>query len=267
MYSRVMAGASESGLIMPSFRKPPVVEVALSISFSPLPDLQFGAMADLRSFWANDFPQAIEQPFLEPAPSPMQGIRINFGPPPRRIWLLNEAGDRVLQIQHDRLIANWRAVQGVTSEYPRYDVLREQFLRRWNDFQGFVADRGIAPRVETNGAEVTYINVINADADSPNIAIADVLKMNREGELWRGDVRTTAVTQTWNLVEAQTTLTMIANIDTSTTGHPVVLQIIANTRAGEDRSPTEALDLAHEFVVGTFGVITTDELQHRWERE
>jgi hypothetical protein len=67
--------------------------------------------------------------------------------------------------------------------------------------------------------------------------------------------------------DMDTTLTTAANIDVSAANCPIILQIVANTKITSERSSEEALDLAHEFVVGSFGVITTDEMQQQWERE
>ena len=66
MYPQSMEGQSETGSTLPSFRKPPVVEVAMAIAFAPLPGLQFAAFADLRHRWMADYPLTEEQPFLEP---------------------------------------------------------------------------------------------------------------------------------------------------------------------------------------------------------
>jgi uncharacterized protein (TIGR04255 family) len=266
MYPQSMDGRSETGLALPSFRKPPVVEVAMAIAFAPLPGLQFAALADLRGRWITDFPFTEEQPFLESPPTTQQSIKVEFGPPPRRIWLVSSQKDRVLQIQRDRLIANWRSIPPEKSEYPRYQPLRDEFLQRWADFEKFVAEQGIATSVSLQYAEVSYINVVRGE-EGEETEISSVLKMNREGELWRENTRTTSVTQTWEFPDVHTTLTTAANIDNSAQGCPVVLHLTANTQVGEGRNIGGALDLAHDFVVGTFGVITTDEMQRRWERE
>lgn len=267
MYPQGMEGHSESQLTLPSFRKPPLVEVALAIGFTEVSGLQFAALADLRQRWISDYPLTEEHPFLDQQATPpsKQAFRVEFGPPPRRIWFVNPQKDSVLQIQRDRLIANWRSV-GIpaSNEYPRYGVLRESYLARWADFEKFVAEHLNLP-LNAEYAEVSYINVISP-AEDQELAISDVLTMNRKGELWRENVQTTAVTQNWDFPDVHTTLAMAANLDSSVHNRPVVLQLSATTRIAADRSTGSALDLAHDFVVGTFGVITTDEMQRRWER-
>lgn len=265
MYSQDMAGGSSPTL--PTFRRPPVVEVAMSFGFLPLSGLEFAAMADLRSLWVNRYPNTQEQPFLESAPTPQQSIKVEFGfgMPPRRLWLLSEQGDRVIQVQRDRLIANWRAVPGAVEPYPRYGPLRDEFLGRWQEFEKFLLSSGISQSLSPQYGEVTYVNLVEANGAGP-LDISAVLKMNREGELWRDGVRTTAVSQSWEFPDVKTTLTMVANVDAGTPDAPIVLQITANTGIGESRDAVSALNLAHDFVVGTFGAVTTDAMQQRWER-
>ena len=76
-------GHTEVGLPLPSFRRPPVVEVAMSFGFPAIVSLHFAALADLRSMWRKSYPRAEEQPFLESVPvGPQQSIKIEVGPPP-----------------------------------------------------------------------------------------------------------------------------------------------------------------------------------------
>ncbi len=267
MYSRAMTGNTESGFVLPSYRKPPVIEVAMCVGFAPIPGLQFEALAELRAMWSREYPRTEEYPFLETPEGP-NAIRIEFGPPPRRLWFLSAQGDRVIQIQRDRLVANWRAIPGSDQPYPRYDQLREEFSRKWDDFQRFVPEYKVAPTVESQFAEVTYVNAIGAEAGETPYEISDVIKVGRADDSWRArGVRSTAVTRTWDVGDFDTTLSTAANIDISAANCPVVFQIVAKTKIGEKRTPMQALDLAHEFVVGSFGVVTTDQMQAKWERE
>lgn len=262
-----MTGQTESGFTLPSFRDPPVVEVAMCVGFEPLPGLQFAALADLRARWRSEYPRTEEYPFLESSPDPAE-IRIEFGPPPRRLWLISEHGDRVIQIQRDRLIANWRAIPGSGLPYPRYDLLRAEFERRLIDFQSFLADSGIAPQLKPGYVEVTYVNVVEGEQGGLPLQISDVMNVEPETAEWRQKgVRSSAVTRAWELADFDTTLSTAANIDVSAANCPVVLQIVAKTRISEKRNAMQALDLSREFVVGTFGVITTEKMQQKWGRE
>lgn len=266
MYPQSMEDRNESRLTLPSFRKPPLVEVALAIGFTDVTGLNFAALVDLHQRWKSDYPSTEEHPFLEPQPlSHKQAFRVESGPPPQRIWLVSPQKDSVLQIQRDRLIGNWRAV-GIpaNNKYPRYGALRESYLARWADFEKFVAERlGLSLNAEY--AEVSYVNLVSV-AEGKKLEIPDVLKMNKEGGLWQENAHTTAVTQSWDFPDMNTTVTMAANVDNSAPNYPVVLQLSATTRIDMDRSTSNALDLAHDCVVGTFGVVTTEKMQRRWER-
>jgi uncharacterized protein (TIGR04255 family) len=262
-----MTGSTESGFALPSYRKPPVIEVAMCIGFTPIVGLQFEALAELRARWSKEYPKTEEYPFLETPEGP-NAIRIEFGPPPRRLWFLTPLGDRVIQIQRDRLVANWRAIPDQGLPYPRYDQLRAEFTSKWSDFQQFVAEQKIAPAVESQYAEVTYVNAIAAETDEASYEISDVLRVPPEDDSWRAKgVRSTAVTRTWDVADFDTTLSTAANIDISAANCPVMFQIVAKTKISKRRAPMQALDLAHEFVVGSFGVVTTEKMQVKWERE
>jgi uncharacterized protein (TIGR04255 family) len=255
-----------AALVLPSFDNPPVVEVAMSFGFAPIPGLQFGAMADLRNQWMDEYPLVEEQPFLDPPPQPQQTIHIEMGPPPRRLWLLGSQGDRVIQIQRDRLIANWRAVAGGDTLYPRYEPLRTQFLARWAEFQQFVAEKfeSLSPALQF--AEVTYVNLV-PPADTAAPAIEDVLKIMSPPEFGLVGLGMVAYTSNWQTSDWRDRLAVVANVDPTAPEAPVVIQITAGAQIDDTRTAEDALDRAHDLVVGTFGVVTTDQMQQRWRRQ
>lgn len=248
---------------MPNFRRPPVTEVAISFAFAPLASVDFAALADLRDRWRTIFPVVSEQPYLEP-PQPPQTIRMEFGLPPKRIWFVSEQGDRIVQVQRDRFISNWRALPGGDGSYPRYEGesggLRAEFLAQWRDFISFLANRsGGVPAV--NQAEVTYINTVGNDDGTGEVAIEDVLGI-QVGIGGSGQTRSIAYSQAWAVPEHKTVLSVAANRP----GPAVTLEITATSTVDSLRDTESALDIAHEYVVGTFGVITTSTMQKRWER-
>jgi uncharacterized protein (TIGR04255 family) len=257
---------TDIGLVLPNFGRPPVVEVAMSFGFAIIPGLQFAAMADLRAQWIDIYPRAEEQPFLEPIAGPQPTITFEIGPPPRRLWLMGEGGDRVIQIQRDRLIANWRAVPNDDKPYPRYQTLRAEFLERWTEFSQFVADKVSGGPVDAQFAEVTYVNAVQTGGD-PTLTIGDVLQIVEPVQLTEAGLTTNSHSANWQSADLRDRLSLVANVDPTAPGAPIVLQITANTRVDQEREPISALDRSHDLVVGTFGVITTEAMQKRWERQ
>jgi uncharacterized protein (TIGR04255 family) len=265
LYPRSMAD-TDIGLPLPNFGRPPVVEVAMSFGFTPIVTLQFAAMADLRAQWIDDYPLAEEQPFLEPVQGPLQTIRVEIGPAPRRLWLKGDRGDRVIQIQRDRLIANWRAAPDEAKPYPRYQPLRAEFLQRWSEFSQFVLDKIGAGPVDAQFAEVTYVNVVPNDGDAL-LTIGDVLTIVEPIELTEVGLTRKDHSANWQSADLRDRLSLTANLDPTAPGAPIVFQITANTQVDEQRDPISALDRSHHLVVGTFGVITTEAMQKRWGRQ
>jgi uncharacterized protein (TIGR04255 family) len=53
-----------------------------------------------------------------------------------RSWFINSSDTKVIQVQRDRFIINWRKLD-TGEKYPRYShEMRPRFEREWGDFQG-----------------------------------------------------------------------------------------------------------------------------------
>lgn len=151
---------------LPDFENPPVVEVALSVQFKPLTKLKCVHLGLLWKEFKKDFPSSEELP---PLPSVMErfgppagpgrvGLQIETTPPLPRCWFLNNDRTRLVQVQHDRFVYNWRKVEG-TEEYPRYGSIREPFARQIKTFSKFLEREDIG-NLEPVQCEVTYVNHI-----------------------------------------------------------------------------------------------------------
>ncbi len=150
---------------IPSYAKPPVIEVVWSVQFAPLPWL---TAAHTGVFWnkiREDFPACEEHPPIERKQEPEsllepRQIIAEFSPKPPlcRQWFISSAGNDLVQVQGDRFCVNWRKVEA-GDQYPRYAYVRDQFTRRWQQFCDFVrTESGSVPQVEL--LEMTYVNHI-----------------------------------------------------------------------------------------------------------
>lgn len=156
--------------LVPDFANPPVVETVLSVQFEILMAMRsvhFGL------FWNSvreRFPSTEDRPPISPiielASEPMsQTIQLRLDTQDNlslnRLWLLNEAGTEMIQVQNDRFIKNWR--QGADEhEYPRYEpVLKPAFERDFKNFQTFLGDQQLG-ETKIDQCEVTYVNHIVA---------------------------------------------------------------------------------------------------------
>ena len=151
---------------LPDFKAPPVREVAVGVQFERIPAL---SQAHVGLFWSlirDDYPVTQDQ---EPLPSQVEDLsgppmpplfKIEFGPTPplRRAWFRNPDGSRLVQLQQDRLIHNWR-YQG--EPYLRFEPLAEAFQGLQESFFGLLGSLHLpVPKLEL--VEVTYINWIPA---------------------------------------------------------------------------------------------------------
>jgi len=161
-------GNAAKGQIMvstgfPDYKKPPVVEVAIAVQFAPLRGFT-AAHAGL--YWHKiraEFGQAEEQapipPMSEPAsPEEVEPASVfTFGKPPMpRLWFIDSTSTRIIQVQHDKFIHNWRKMNP-GDKYPRFDEIRENFLKYWAGFIEFL-EKNRLPKPDINQCELTYVN-------------------------------------------------------------------------------------------------------------
>ena len=150
---------------IPSYKKPPVIEVVWSVQFAKLPWL---TAAHTGLFWQTIreiYPKCEEQAPIEQKDEPEELLQpaqaqVEFlaKPPLCRQWFISENGNELVQLQPDRFCVNWRKVKADDS-YPRYEYMRELFAPRWKQFCEFTqAEGGGLPQVDV--LEMTYVNHI-----------------------------------------------------------------------------------------------------------
>jgi uncharacterized protein (TIGR04255 family) len=153
---------------IPSYKKPPLVEVVWSVQFADMPWMT-ASHAGL--FWQRirgDFPTCEEQAPISRQEEPeallaprLPVMRFSMKPTLSRQWFISPHGNELVQLQVDRFCFNWRKVQA-TDAYPRYPHVREQFARCWRRFSEFVEQEGRAS-VNVDLLEMTYLNHILRD--------------------------------------------------------------------------------------------------------
>lgn len=154
----------------PTFRTPPVVEVALGVQFELLEGLGIPTMALYWETIRDRFPKWTQHP---PLPSLVESfgraaaapIDVRFSlssTPPIRSMFEDERGHHLIQLQHDRFVHNWRKHEDHRLVYPRYPAVRERFEAAFRGFVAFVGEAGLGDLVP-NQCEVTYVNHIPAN--------------------------------------------------------------------------------------------------------
>jgi uncharacterized protein (TIGR04255 family) len=165
---------------LPDFHAPPVIEVYLSIQFEPIVGFGASHLSACCTEFARDFPAArYQQPLghdvelFGVAPQMPSAFQVQIGSPDInvRLALTSADGARLLQIQSDRFVHNWRR-QGSETDYPRYEAIRERFEAHARSFFGLLARAGLSDPV-IDQCEIHYINNIDATDERGGLAGAN----------------------------------------------------------------------------------------------
>ena len=150
---------------LPDYASPPVVEVVVGLQFAPLTGL---TLPHVGLYWArirDEFVRAEEQApiaHLVELPTPRRdegsAFRVQTKPELPRTWFVSEDGNRILQVQRDRFLHNWRKMRE-EDQYPRFPEVRDAFFRHWEMFCDFLKESG-APAPQVDQCELTYVNLI-----------------------------------------------------------------------------------------------------------
>ena len=151
---------------LPKFHNPPVTEVALAVQFDTLSAL---SAIHLGLLWQDvfrvRFPKQEDHPPRAPAfeefgirkPKTIE-VKIEQQYPTPRRWFLNESETKLIQVQNDRFVHNWRKIKG-DEDYPHYDIILDTFMRELENFRQFLSRKQIGELIP-NQCEVTYVNHI-----------------------------------------------------------------------------------------------------------
>jgi uncharacterized protein (TIGR04255 family) len=147
------------------FQRPPAVETVLGLHFLPLQNWKtpyFGL------FWQEikrEFPDAQVHPPL----AAEQGLRLELNPAQATIkltgevrvrwWYFHKSGKRLIQVQTDSFIQNWRKRDN-RDPYLHYAKLRPAFKDVWLQFLRFLRRHKVEPP-RIHHCEVTYVNHID----------------------------------------------------------------------------------------------------------
>jgi len=169
---------------LPDYKKPPVVEVALAVQFERLSALRTQHIGLLWSEYRDRYPLVEEQPLIEPVYETFNkdsegqkrlSVRITETPVFPRCWFLNTERTRLIQVQNDRFIFNWRKIEG-DEEYPRYKNIRSSFVKELEIFSEFIKQENLG-KIVPDQCDVTYVNAIPTDEDIENHSeISDVIR-------------------------------------------------------------------------------------------
>ena len=262
----------------PTFDRPPVSEVALAAYFSaPLP-LRSAELGRLWHAWRAQYPRTADHPPLPPVPRETFDARrsltptVQFLPRPwgTRSWFLSETGERLIQLQPDRLVLNWRRLQP-GSPYPGYDVLRSVFAEAVQHVQEVV--RGLGYEAVTfEQAEVSYTNPVPS---APNLAglvapwsgtYSDAFLAEPEDVEIAAHYRITPTDGPTPVGRLHVQVARARQISENTPEEVQLLQLFARgvPARGDLEAALQFLDVAHRWVVNGFRSFTTPAMHRAW---
>jgi uncharacterized protein (TIGR04255 family) len=256
----------EQSVPLPKYRKPPVVEVAISLYFKLLGGL---TTAHYGRFWAlaeRDYPTAEDQPPILELPLEFTAL-----PPLRRTFFVSVDGIYVIQLQPNFFGHNWRKVRP-TDQYPSFDRARELFLRSWQLFKEFLASSKFDPP-ELTRYEVTYVNHL---VEPPGAFPAAIVKYSplitlraTSPEHFLRSPKALLADLQFDMPDDKGALKISFKQGKRTSDQLEVMQLDLTARgpARPDGSDMlEWLELGHECIVRGFTDVTSAGAHEMWER-
>ena len=275
---------SEPQSPLPDFDNPPVEEVALSVQFEPIEALGTIQLGVLWNEYREQFGKTEQHPPLPPAiesygvpPSVPERVRFEIMQTmtSSRFWFVNESGTKLIQVQQDRFIQNWRKLKD-EDEYPRYKKLRESFRDALDTFKKFLSRENLG-EIKTNQWDVTYVNQISAGQGWEHHGqLANVFTVfgTKYSDNFLRDPEEARLAVYYIIPEVDGTplgrlrITVEPGYRRSDRVPMFVMKNIARGRLeGSDMEEVlRGLDIGHEWIVRGFASITTPEMHRIWRR-
>jgi uncharacterized protein (TIGR04255 family) len=264
---------------LPEYDNPPVNEVVCGVMFKSLDTLLTPYTGLLWERYKTEYPTCQEVPPIIPMIESFEErpvrSRPEFAelPPLPRVWFVHGEGNRIIQLQRDRFLHNWRK-QKAADTYPRYGQVFGMFSDHLATFQKFLQENHLGA-LEPVQYEMTYVNHVYKDerwASNQDVGklFADFVWRTAskrflpcpEGINWR---------TTFVLPNKQGRLhVVIQNGESREDNRPVFVFELTVRGIGTDRSfgaMKEWFDLAREWIVRGFADLTDEKTQtDLWRR-
>lgn len=266
---------------LPEYRSPPIVEVAASVQFDNIRGLDAARLGLLWSRFRRAFPRTEFHPPLPTATesfdfarAPRVGFSVETSFPAPRLWFLNSDGTRLVQVQSNRLVVNWRQLDSQTP-YLRFSGLRSMLEEAMSTLTEFLSDEDLG-RLSPDQAELTYVNhIVAGDRGATRNSLAKYVSC------WKDEpsqfeprvaeetsFRTQYVVNRNGVSPARLFVELESGYASQSRVPIYVMNLIAR---GAPSAPTVAgafdfFDDAHRWIVNGFTDLTTEYAHKLWER-
>lgn len=273
--------ATQKQAPLPEYNSPPVSEVVLSVEFLPLSKWRSSHAGRYWSQISDEYPDTEEKP---PLPSQIE----KFGTELRqiqnlpriemvdanstRVWFIGNPASRLIQVQKDRFIINWRKTS-ITEVYPRYESeIRPRFEREWPEFRKFVHNAELG-EIEVQQCEVTYVNNVPKGEgwetfDQALLLFSYWSGHGTDGFLPTPEVLSMAGSFLMPNEQGRVYFSVQRVIRQEDSREGVQLQLTARgrPRSSADADVVAWMDLGREWVVRGFTDLTTPQAHNLWGR-
>lgn len=257
---------------LPSFDRPPVVEVVMGVQFQPL---EFST-SHFALFWEtvrSAYPDCTDNPpivpqiedFARPAALRDMGVQLTQVPPVPRVFFIDSGGNWLIQLQRDRFLHNWRSAS-VDDPYPRYPAVQERFFTQWSNFRQFVSKHERFGDIKVNQFEITYLNHIDEWTDDSDFGELFPDFQWRKGErlLTRPEACNISCAFTSSDKRARLRTTIRPGIDKEK-GNILLFEL--TVRGTPEPDDLEAsFDQGRRWIVTAFADLTSEKWHEKWGR-
>ena len=273
--------ASEAILELPSFSSSPLVEVALSVAFTPVARLR---TIELVRVWddlfGKEFPRGEEQPPYQMPIEQLGGrlqaaqmsVQFTTGLPTPRLVAHNPLDDQVIQLQNNYFARNWRKASP-DAAYPRYRNLVRPFEDDLSKLEMYLQSNGFG-KFHPVQCELTYINhivvpssvgpdlgeILTLVAPRPRVpeemTEPESMRIAAQFPIMEGDATVGRIYVSADPARRRTDNVPITLLKVTARGKPLGEEATAGVLG--------FLDLAHRRAVVTFAAITRPEMHERW---
>lgn len=261
---------------LPDFENPPAVETYMGAYFDPLESWK---VPHFGLFWnriKNDYPKVEVR---APIPS-REGVEFEFGVAgpqrelkiPIRCWFINQDDTRLIQVQNNVFIHNWRRPGGSQEPYSHYDDLRPIFEQEWRRLTEFLREQSLG-KVNVLMCEVAYINHIDRGVGWDSFA-----ELPRVFPSWSGVTsgsflphpQAVSIRAFYTMKEPDGLLEISLQPALRQADAKDIMQLTVTGRckpaSSDEKEILSALDAAREWVVRGFTDFTSAKMHEIWRR-
>jgi uncharacterized protein (TIGR04255 family) len=259
---------------LPEYEKPPVNEVVCSILFDPLDKFLNAYLGILWEKYKPEYTKCEEAAPLVPVVETFDQSEPTFELLPLpRTWFVHARDHKIIQVQRDRFLHNWRKVQP-DDPYPRYETIIDDFQNHLAKFTELLRENELGLLMPRQ-YELTYVNHIYQGEGWDTISDVGTIFPNFSWQKREDSFLPSPVNVNWQTVfnlpdRAGRLHARLRNgIHQDNRRHVIIFEITARGIGRYQTLDTmrEWFDLSHEWVVRAFADLTDLQVQKDlWRR-